>query len=64
MHAAIPKKREELAELCRQYDVARLKVFGSAARVRFSIRESAMPIFSSSSIPPASYVCSTGISVS
>ena len=32
MHAAIADKREELAELCRQYDVARLEVFGSAAR--------------------------------
>ena len=29
---AIADKREELAELCRQYDVARLEVFGSAAR--------------------------------
>ena len=32
MHAAIADKREELAELCQQYDVARLEVFGSAAR--------------------------------
>lgn len=32
MHAAIADKREELAELCRRYDVARLEVFGSAAR--------------------------------
>ncbi len=32
MHTAIADKREELAELCRQYDVARLDVFGSAAR--------------------------------
>ncbi len=31
-HAAIADKREELAELCRRYDVARLDVFGSAAR--------------------------------
>ena len=32
MHAAIADKREELAELCRHYGVARLEVFGSAAR--------------------------------
>ena len=32
MHAAIADKKEELAELCRRYDVARLEVFGSAAR--------------------------------
>ena len=32
MHAAIADKREELVELCRQYDVARLEIFGSAAR--------------------------------
>ena len=32
MHAAIADKREELAALCRRYDVARLEVFGSAAR--------------------------------
>ena len=32
MHAAIADKREELAELCRRYDVVRLEVFGSAAR--------------------------------
>ena len=32
MHAAIADKREELAELCWRYDVARLEVFGSAAR--------------------------------
>ena len=32
MHAAIADKREKLAELCRQYDVARLEAFGSAAR--------------------------------
>ena len=32
MHAAIADKREELAKLCRRYDVARLEVFGSAAR--------------------------------
>ena len=32
MHAAIADKREELAELCRCYGVARLEVFGSAAR--------------------------------
>ena len=32
MHAAIADKRDELAELCRRYGVARLEVFGSAAR--------------------------------
>ncbi len=32
MHAAIADKKEELAELCRRYGVARLEVFGSAAR--------------------------------
>ncbi len=31
MQAAIADKREELAELCRRYGVARLEVFGSAA---------------------------------
>ena len=32
MHAAISDKKDELAELCRCYGVARLEVFGSAAR--------------------------------
>ena len=32
MHAAIADKRDELAELCRRHGVARLEVFGSAAR--------------------------------
>ena len=32
MHTAIADKREELAELCRRYDVVRLEIFGSAAR--------------------------------
>ena len=32
MHATIADKREELAELCRRHGVARLEVFGSAAR--------------------------------
>ncbi len=32
MHAAIAEKREELARLCVRYGVARLEVFGSAAR--------------------------------
>jgi uncharacterized protein len=32
MHAAIACKQTELAALCRRYDVARLEVFGSAAR--------------------------------
>lgn len=32
MHAYIAEKKEELAELCRRYDVVRLEVFGSAAR--------------------------------
>lgn len=32
MHRAIAEKREDLARLCRRYDVTRLEVFGSAAR--------------------------------
>ena len=32
MHALIDEKREELAALCRRYDVVRLEVFGSVAR--------------------------------
>ena len=32
MHAAIAEKRESLAAICRRYGVARLEVFGSAAR--------------------------------
>ena len=32
MHAYIAEKKEELAELCRRYDVIRLEIFGSAAR--------------------------------
>jgi predicted nucleotidyltransferase len=32
MHAEIAKRREELIELCRRFDVARLEVFGSAGR--------------------------------
>lgn len=32
MHAAITEKQQQLAELCRRYGVARLDVFGSAAR--------------------------------
>ena len=32
MHAAISDKKDQLAELCRRYGVARLEVFGSAAR--------------------------------
>jgi len=32
MHADIAEKRQELNALCRRYDVARLEVFGSAAR--------------------------------
>ena len=32
MHGAVADKREELAELCRRYDVVRLEVCGSAAR--------------------------------
>lgn len=32
MHIAIADKKAKLIELCRQYDVARLQVFGSAAR--------------------------------
>ena len=58
MHAAIADKREELAELCRQYDVARLEVFGSAARATETLT------FSSSSIQTARCALSTGISIS
>ena len=32
MHPAIADKKDELAELCRRHGVARLEVFGSAAR--------------------------------
>ena len=32
MHTIIADKRKELAEICQRYDVARLEVFGSAAR--------------------------------
>lgn len=32
MHAVIAEKQEEITEICRQYDVVRLEVFGSAAR--------------------------------
>ena len=32
MHAVITENLPEMAMLCRQYDVARLEVFGSAAR--------------------------------
>ncbi len=32
MHATIADKKEELAELCRRHGVARLEIFGSAAR--------------------------------
>ena len=32
MHAEIAEKRDALAALCRRYGVARLEVFGSAAR--------------------------------
>jgi len=32
MHTDIAEKRQELIALCRRYDVARLEVFGSAAR--------------------------------
>ena len=32
MHAVIADKRDELVALCRHYRVARLEVFGSAAR--------------------------------
>ena len=32
MHVDIANKRSELTALCRRYDVARLEVFGSAAR--------------------------------
>jgi uncharacterized protein len=32
VHAYIAEKREELIAICRRYEVARLEVFGSAAR--------------------------------
>ncbi len=32
MHAEIAQRKEELIAICRRYDVARLEVFGSAAR--------------------------------
>ena len=32
MYAAISDKKEELAKLCRRFDVKKLEVFGSAAR--------------------------------
>lgn len=32
MHAEVASKRNEIAELCRSYGVARLEIFGSAAR--------------------------------
>jgi predicted nucleotidyltransferase len=32
MHADVEKHRDQLIALCKQYDVARLEVFGSAAR--------------------------------
>jgi uncharacterized protein len=32
MHPTIDEKRKDLAELCRRFGVARLEVFGSAAR--------------------------------
>jgi predicted nucleotidyltransferase len=32
MHAAIAEKRAQLADICRRFGVARLEVFGSAAR--------------------------------
>ncbi|NDA48502.1 MAG: DNA polymerase III subunit beta [Alphaproteobacteria bacterium] len=32
MHAVLENKHEALARLCREYDVARLELFGSAAR--------------------------------
>ena len=32
MHPAIANKRNEIADLCRRHGVARLQVFGSAAR--------------------------------
>lgn len=31
MHTAIADKKDELARLCRRYEVARLEIFGSAA---------------------------------
>ena len=35
MHPVVSSKKEELAELCRQFGVARLEVFGSASTDTF-----------------------------
>ncbi len=32
MHRIITEKRDDIAVICRRYDIARLEVFGSAAR--------------------------------
>ena len=32
MHAAIAERLQDMADVCRRYDVAKLEVFGSAAR--------------------------------
>jgi len=45
MHAAIAEKCEPLTDLCRRYGVARLDVFGSAARGA-DFDQAAHPIFS------------------
>jgi uncharacterized protein len=45
MHAAIAEKREVLADLCRRFGVARLEVFGSAARSADFMKTRAMSIF-------------------
>jgi predicted nucleotidyltransferase len=34
VHASVDRKREDVRDLCRRYGVARLDVFGSAARGR------------------------------
>jgi uncharacterized protein len=34
VHASVDRKREDVRDLCRRYGVARLDVFGSAARDR------------------------------
>ena len=65
MHAAIADKREELAELCRRYDVVRLEIFGSAARATdFDPDKPVMPTSLSNSIPTVVCRLSTSTSVS
>ncbi len=60
MHAALADKREELAALCRRHGVARLEVFGSAARGEDFDPRRAMPTFLwNSALPPAFGRCTS-----